>query len=128
MDVLKLINNLLYRECSSCIPLGLKGGKLGIAIFWALYSEKVMNASCRKRATRILNDIIVNIELLSDSFLSGKMGFGWGMFFLINRGILSLDSEMQNLLNYISRLSSYSLDGHPFQLSLDDCLFLVRNM
>lgn len=123
MDVLKLINNLLYRECSSCIPLGLKGGKLGIAIFWALYSEKVMNASCRKRATRILNDIIVNIELLSDSFLSGKMGFGWGMFFLINRGILSLDSEMQNLLNYISRLSSYSLDGHPFQLSLDDCLF-----
>lgn len=123
IDVLKFINNLLYRECSSCIPLGLKGGKLGIAIFWALYSEKVMNASCRKRATRVLNDIIGNIELLSDNFLSGKMGFGWGMFLLINKGILNLDSEMQSLLNYISRLSSYSLDGHPFQLSLDDSLF-----
>ena len=122
-DILKSINKLLNKEYSPYIPSGLKDGKLGIAIFWALYSEKVMNANCRKKATRIFNDIIGHFDLLPDNFLFGKMGLGWGMLLLISKDILELDNEVQSLLNSISKLSSYSLNGHPFQLSLDDGLF-----
>ena len=122
--LLNVIDKRLKRSIISSGTLGLVGGKLGICIFEALYSEETQNSNSRKKSIALFNEIVVNYESLPDTFLSGKVGLGWGMLLLSKHAILELDDKVQNLLNQISHLSSYSLNGHPYQLSLDDKLFV----
>lgn len=121
--ILRSINNSLYNKDFSAIPFGLSRYRLYIGLFLVLYSEDTENLRSRKKAKELLYDVIKNVELLPDTFLFGKMSFGWEILFLCKQGFIELDSGVQNLLDRISSLSSYSLNGHPFQLSLYDGLF-----
>lgn len=123
-ELLNIIDKRLKSRTLSSGTLGLDGGKLGICIFEALYSEETKNCNSRKKSIQLFNEIVANYESLPNTFLSGKVGLGWGMLLLSKHAILELDDKVQNLLNQISHLSSYSLNGHPFQLSLDDKLFV----
>lgn len=121
--ILSLINKKLSKSDLSTIPFALKGGKLVIGLFWAMYSEETKNLRSRKKATEVLYDTIDNLELLSDTLLYGKMGVGWSLCLLSEIGVLEVDYRLKILLNNIYSLSSYSLYGHPFQLSVDEDLF-----
>lgn len=122
-DILKHITSNLLNIKSSNMPLGIKGGKLEIGVFFALYSEYFNNTTIREHSIKTLFEVISKYKSLPNNFFSGKLGLGWGVLMLQKMNIIESDKELSSLINDIFPSLIYSFDGHPYQLCTEDDLF-----
>lgn len=76
-------------------PASLMGGDFGTAIFLAQYADFANNEACSTKAIELIE---TSYEYLSQgrtnaSFCNGLAGFGWGLHYLIGKGLLEIDFQ-----------------------------------
>ena len=90
-QLLKYIYHRLTKEKWGILPLGLKNGKMGLALFFALYSYRFGNTRSRMLSIEIFHYVLSHRFLLPFSILSGKMGLSWSLSLLYQKSILEKD-------------------------------------
>lgn len=116
-QLIKHIYRRLAKEEWRFLPSGLKSGKIGLAVFLALYSDFFSNNSSRKLSAKILYDLLQDISLLPYGLVSGKMGIAWSLYLLYQRDILERDEPLDDLLNPYG-VSIYTASTHSAFSSL----------
>lgn len=111
--LLKHIYNRLRKEDWSVLPSGLKDGKIGLMLFFALYSEHTGNSRSRRLSATILSDLMSDTGRQASGLLNGKLGMAWSLNLLIKEDILekeeSLDRCLSTTVNEYFIHSFYSL-------------------
>lgn len=100
-QLLKHIYHRLAKEESSILFLGLKNGKIGLALFFALYSYRLGHNYSRKLSIKILYYVFSHHFLLPCSILFGKMGFSWSLSLLYQKSILEKDEIIEKFLSSV---------------------------
>ena len=84
--------DIIYKKLSNLklesLPFGLKNGKVGLALFLALYSEYFHNLHARNLAEKILELLINDKKISSDTLLEGKLGLAWALLYLNRKEII----------------------------------------
>lgn len=122
-QLIKHIYRRLAKKEWRFLPSKLKGGKMGLAVFFALYSDSFSNNSSRKLSAKILYNLLQDISLLPYGLVSGKMGIAWSLYLLYQRGILEKDEPLDDLFKSIRREYIYRQHSKPVQLIAGDDLF-----
>ncbi|MBE0674325.1 MAG: hypothetical protein IH591_06655 [Bacteroidales bacterium] len=91
---LQRIANVLLLNASFTGNLGLLNGKMGIVIFFYLYSQYTKNELYEKVAGELIDEIYIELNTnLPVDFSGGLMGIGWGIEYLIRGRFLEGDSD-----------------------------------
>lgn len=117
------IYHRLAKEAWAFLPSELKGGKIGLAVFFALYSDSFNNNSSRKLSAKILYNLLQDISSLPYGLVSGKMGIAWSLYLLYQRGILEQDEPLHDLFKSIRSEYIYRRHTQPIQLIAGEDLF-----
>lgn len=114
----------LIQRSSTDIPCYLRGGKIGVFLFHALYSEVKRSAKARNMASSILtHSLKKEINSLSCSILKGRLGLSWGIQHLANKDIIELDEEVERFrASGIHDCMSLRLIA-PIQITKEDQVF-----
>jgi lantibiotic modifying enzyme len=99
-DLANEINNKIHdiAECLINYPyteINLMGGKAGIALFWAYYSEYSESVKLEKTLAPLISDTFQGIRQgnISPTFASGLAGVGWTIEHLKKNGFIELDTD-----------------------------------
>lgn len=122
-DLLNNIQLKLLKENWSVLPIGLKEGKIGIMLFFSLYSEFSNNNNARIISSNILLDIMSSIGKLSCSLLSGNLGLSWSIRLLIQKSILKRNKSLDKYLQFVFNDYIYCYYKMPIQVVREDNLF-----
>lgn len=123
MLLLKRIYHRLLKEDWNALPLGLKGGRIGLTVFFALCSESFINSRARKLSGQILSNILGNSTSLSNGLLSGKLGLAWSLHLLCQKSILERDKYLEEFLGKILNEYMQCYYFMPVQVVAGDNLF-----
>lgn len=101
----------------------LRNGKMGIALFLALYSEARQNQKARNLSTLLLANTLQETHLLPCSLLDGKLGIFWGLRYLANKKIVALSKEVK--MSYAMGIAECMTlrSTTPIQVIKEDQLF-----
>lgn len=116
-DNLRRIARFLMLQSSFINNIGLLHGKMGIAIFFYLYSRFSKNKLFKKYADELIDEIYKQIDAQSSiDFDSGLAGVAWGIVYLMDNKFISgdiclvlksLDSRIQEW--DVRKIRDYSL-------------------
>lgn len=120
--LLKHIYDRLRKEDWPVLPSSLKDGKIGLMLFFALYSEHTGNSRSRKLSATILSDLVSDTGRQDLGLLSGKLGMPWSLNLLIQEGILEKDELLDRYLSATVNECAYPLYFIPIQVT-DDRVF-----
>jgi len=88
----KIIHQLLLRSNVEW-NIGLYHGKMGLILFFAHYFELTKHPVYRNTADELMEELMEEIHTeLPVDFSSGLSGIGWGMEYLIQKGLVEGDS------------------------------------
>lgn len=121
--LLKHIFRILCKAEWTTLPFGLKGGKIGIMLFVALYSEYTKNVWARNLSIRMLQDILKNKTIQHYTLISGKLGTAWALHLLYRKGILERNGALNEILTSIRMKYTLRYASAPYQIIEDDNLF-----
>lgn len=121
--LLDCISYRLSKENWGLYQSRLKGGKMGLCLFLALYSELTQNSKVRSVAVSVLNEACRSVRSLPCSLLYGNMGIIWGIKYLSRKGILEENGEIFNLYTYVMNEYMRCFSSMPVQIVKDDRLF-----
>lgn len=122
-QLVKYIYRRLAKEEWASLPSGLKGGKMGLTVFFALYSDSFSNNRSRKLSAKILYNLLQDIASLPYGLVLGKLGIAWSLYLLCKRGILERDEPLDDLFKSILREYICRQYSKPIQLIAGDDLF-----
>lgn len=122
-QLIRHIYRRLAKEEWAFLPSELKGGKIGLVVFLALYSDSFSNNSSRKLSTMILYNLLQDISSFPYGLVSGKMGIAWSLYLLYQRGILEQDEPLHDLFKSIRNEYIYHQHSKPVQLIAGENLF-----
>lgn len=91
--------------------LGLLEGKMGMVIFFYIYSSYTSNNLYYDFAGELLDEIIANLSYNDHvRFADGLSGIGWGLLFLESRGYIS--GDMNDILEELDKvILSYDISN-----------------
>ena len=104
-DRLQRIANVLLLNAGFIDNPGLLNGKMGIAIFFYLYSRFTKNKIYEDYAGELVDEIYEEINTSTPvNFENGLTGIGWGIEYLIRNGFVQADSDeaLSEIDNYVS--------------------------
>lgn len=113
----------MAKEESSILFLGLKNGKIGLALFFALYSYRLGHNYSRKLSIKILYYVFSHRFLLPCSILFGKMGFSWSLSLLYQKSILEKDEIIEKFLSSVMSEYMHRYYFALTQVTMEDNLF-----
>ena len=122
-QLIRHIYRRLAKEEWAFLPSELKGGKIGLAVFLALYSDSFNNNSSRKLSAKILYNLLQDISSLPYGLVSGKTGIAWSLYLLYQRGILEQDEPLDDFFKSIRSEYIYRQHSQPVQLIAEEDLF-----
>lgn len=86
----------LINEDWKHLPPYLKGGKMGMGMFMALYSEYKNCRKARNVSAQILPEVLKSMHNLPNHILNGKAGIVWGIKYLSKKNILEEDHTIRS--------------------------------
>lgn len=126
---MKELSDYIYHRITiedyASLPSGLKGGRMGICLFLALYLKKKKGKKGRKMLSAILTDAIKELPNLPCSLLNGAMGTGWAIQYLSVNEILSFKDEISKLYTLIINYYMGYCASAPLQFIKEDQLFSI---
>lgn len=106
------------------LSFALKDGKMGICIFFALYSRKRSNEDAWNLSTQLLAESIKNINSRRNiRLLDGNMGTAWGIRYLVQQDFIEEDEKLNILYQNISDASEYCGTQGPIYVIDGESLF-----
>lgn len=117
-----IFDKIMQEDCSS-LPVGLKGGKVGVCLFLAPYLKKRRVRKGRKLFSALFSDVLKELPGLSLGLSDGLLGVGWMIRYLSNNEILVLDENTQYLYTAIANHYMESSASFPLLLNKEDQLF-----
>lgn len=123
--ILKLIYRYIHRIDIGYPPLGLQGGKVGVMLFYVLYSELLQLPRLRSKCSILVVEAIDDIPYMEGKLLHGCWGALWALQLLANKMILEIDEEFSKVLQPIKIDYLYSYLNTPIQIIEEDNLFSV---
>lgn len=105
------------------LPYGLKGGKIGLLIFMALYYELTGNGKARNLAGSILHNVRKERRAHHCTFMDGSLGLAWALYLLSQKGVMEHDASLENLQGSIFLDFMHNHYHSPLLLTIEDNLF-----
>lgn len=123
------LTHIIYNKLSNLelksLPFGLKNGKIGLALFLALYSEYFHNLHARNLTEKILELLINDKKISSDTLLDGKLGLAWALLYLNRKEIIDNRSiTSTGIVNNIYKEFNMRYFASPIPV-INDKLFSV---
>lgn len=115
--------------------LGLFHGKMGLVLFFSIYSRYSQRSLYNQFAYELLDEIYEDIHKnMSLDFENGLTGIGWGIEYLVQNGYMSGDTDEiledidKRIMEYdLSRISDLSLDSGLVGIAHYVCARLSTN-
>jgi len=115
-------------NCTLINDLGLLHGKMGIAIFFAHYSQKTQNREYKELAENIIEDICENLNCdMPIQLESGLCGIGWGIEYLVQQGFIEgeADEILADIDQKVSTINPMNMTDLSFHNGLLGIAFYV---
>lgn len=117
-ELIGCIYKRLKKENIANLPVGLRGGLMGIALFMCLYSKYYKRPISIKE---YLINPLIKFRKLPFNILEGKIGIGWGIRYLELQGFIEEDESLNKLyktiyfayFNKFSVLPVYWVENEP---------------
>lgn len=120
-EILRQISNTLLINSQNLDKTGLLNGKMGLVIFFYLFSRKMNDPQTEEFAGCLLDEVLANIHTnASPDFEGGLSGIGWGIEYLVRNNYI--DTEGVDVLEEIdgflinqqnsSRYSNFPMIGN----------------
>lgn len=121
-DLVSIIYRNLVKTQWEYLQYHLKGGKVGLMLFMALYSERTGDTKAVNLLERMLCGVSKGIMTRPCTLLKGNLGVAWALLLLCKKGIIETNRSLDTLLKYVFREFMVRYYSSPVML-IDDSLF-----